>query len=183
MTHRVEIAFTAALLAASPAAAQPTTELELGGGFHIPFTGGDLIEMPRAPTADMRITRWSSGSKWGISGRALIGIGSTGPVHSGGHLWRENPMHFHALVRYKTETIGSSRSWSEFGVGGGVFSYSENWRYDAGDVKETVNVFPYFPVLEALRTAPLTDRLTLKVGVTLVFPALYPFVSFAWKLL
>ena len=47
-----------AVLAASPAAAQPGTELEIGGGFHAPFLAyGDLIELPAVPTVDVRIVR------------------------------------------------------------------------------------------------------------------------------
>ena len=62
MTHRLTIAFAAALLTVSPAPAQlePGRELELGGGWFQdnPLNVDDIGVFPSGPSIDFAWTRW-----------------------------------------------------------------------------------------------------------------------------
>lgn len=164
-----------AVLAASPAAAQPTNEFAVGGGWHVPFNlGGDWITMPSVPSVEARVTRWT-GEKLGFSGRFMMGFGSVDTGESG-IVERRHPKYLDIIMRYRTEPLsGAGRTY--FGIGGGIISWGETfWNGDDGTV-----VGPYFLALEAMRSFPLNDRLDMNIGVTMI-PAVYvqPVVMLSW---
>ena len=169
------------LLAASPAAAQPANELAVGGGYHAAFDLGDIIQMPAAPSVDVRLVRWTSES-WGIAGRAMAGLGSGHP-HETRIVERRYPMYFQVLLRYRTQEPGGGSM--HVGFGGGIMAYSQTFDLGHGDgrTREEFKYFVHLLAVEALRSIPLGDRLSMKVGATLVLPFhVQPVVLLAWKL-
>ena len=153
------------LLAGSPALAQPAVELELGGGYHYAFDlGGDWFTIPSAPTVDFRATRWGTG-RWGVAGRALLGIGGVLRGHAGDE--RRFPSYFQILARYRAE------DGVHFGIGGGLIS----WVEEDGQLGFGAHLLG----VEVLASRRLTDRLTLRYGVSAVVPLhVNPTVLFAW---
>ena len=163
------------LLVGSPAAAQPTNELVIGGGFHASFDVGDIIQMPSVPSVDVRLVRWTS-ERWGVSGRMMAGLGSVNPDEFG-VIERRYPMYFQALLKYRTQESGGGSM--HVGIGGGIVAWSETRDFGHGDkFKGGLHIL----AVEALRSIPLSDRLNMKVGATMVLPFhIQPVVLFAWR--
>ena len=169
------------LMTRSPVAAQPTNEFVVGGGFHAGFAIGDFIQMPAVPSVDVRLVRWTSA--WGVSGRVMVGLGSGHPDEPG-VVERRHPMYFQVLLRYRTQEPDGNGM--HVGIGGGVMTYGQTGDLGYGDGR-TIEEFKYGGVhilaVEALRSIPLGDRLSLKIGATMVLPVhVHPVMLFAWKL-
>ena len=169
------------IMTGSPVVAQPTNEFVVGGGFHAGFDIGDVIQMPAVPSVDVRLVRWTS--EWGVSGRVMVGLGSGHPDEPG-VVERRHPMYFQVLLRYRTQEPGGGSM--QVGIGGGVMTYGQTWDLGYGDGR-TIEEFKYGGVhilaVEALRSIPLDDRLSLKIGATMVLPFhVHPVMLFAWKL-
>ena len=168
------------LLAGSSAAAQPANEFVVGGGFHAAFDLNDIIQMPAVPSVDVRLVRWTS-EKWGVAGRAMVGLGSGHP-HEPGIVERRYPMYLQVLLRYRTQESGGGSM--HFGLGGGIMAYSQTWDLGYGDGRtgEQFEYFGHVLAVEALRSIPLGDRLNLKIGATMVLPFhVQPVALLAWK--
>lgn len=153
--------------AAGPAAAQ---EVAVGGGYHVGVTpGGDWVAMPSAPTGDVRFTFWGGG-RWGVTGRALAGLGGT-PVDEHGVYERYRPTYLQVLARFRpTDSM-------ILGIGGGLLGYGE--RFDDGG--SNFGWHPHLLAVEALHSRTLTDRLSLRLGVSAVVPVhVHPTVLLAW---
>jgi len=164
MKHLVLAAAVMAALS-SAAEAQPAVELELGGGYHHAVDlGGDWFTVPSAPSIDFRATRWGSG-RWGVATRALVGIGGVLRGHAGYE--RRFPSYFQVLARYRAE------NGVHFGIGGGLMS----WVDEDGQL----GFAPHFLGVEFLVSRRLTDRLSIRGGVSSVVPiSVTPTVVFAW---
>ena len=156
------------MAARTPAEAQqPGVEVELGGGFHVPISqwiDSGLIELPDGPVVNVGVVRW--GEKWGVSARVLAGFGGAvrvddGPVVGGHYQGRyAHPTYIQLLVRYRTE------QGVFLGVGGGVDG-----------------IFgPNIGTFEVLKSISLTERASIRVGVTTLFPLqITPVALLAWK--
>lgn len=152
--------------AAGPAAAQ---EVAVGGGYHVGVTpGSDWITVPSAPTGDVRFTFWGGG-RWGVTGRALAGLGGT-TVDEHGVYERYRPTYLQVLARFRpTDSM-------ILGIGGGLLGHGE--RFEGGG---SFDWHPHLLAVEALHSRTLTDRLSLRFGVSAVVPVhVHPTVLLAW---
>ena len=164
------------VLIAAPAAAQ-STEIEVGGGFHVNTMPKGFVQLPHAPTVDVRAVRWLN-ERWGVAGRVMVGIGSI-PEDEGYVTEHRNPMYVQVVAR--RQVVQSDQTEAHFGIGGGMLGWRET--VDFGDGPEIRSVRgPHFLALEALVSQALTDRLCVRGGVTLVVPVhLHPVVLVAWR--
>ena len=87
-------------------------------------------------------TRWVS-NRWGVAARGLIGLGGVlrGTTTD---IERRHPSYFQMLVRYRA--VDSGRSGLHVGIGGGLWGYIQDSRFDFG---------PHFLGLEALGSRAL----------------------------
>ncbi len=165
------------LAVSAPAAAQErAVEVEFGGGYHAGIQVGDIIEFPSVPTVDIRVTRWGS-ARWGISGRALAGFGAFDPGEYGVSE-RRDPAYFQVMARYRSSVSG--RTTFHAGIGGGVGRYGETgWIVSGG---RRTRWFPHFLALEALASQEITERFSVRAGVSMVVPIhLHPVVLASYK--
>ena len=90
-------------------------------------------------------------------------------------------MYFEVLLRYRTqEPDGAS---TQFGIGGGVITFSQTRDLGHGDgrTREERHLWPNVVAVQALRSIPLSDRLNVKFGMTALLPVhVQPVVLFAW---
>lgn len=163
--ERILLAGLLAVLVGSPALAQPAVEIELGGGYHYAIDlGGDWFTIPSAPAVDFRATRWGTG-RWGVTGRALLGIGGVRRGNAGAE--RRFPGYLQVLARYR------AADGVHFGIGGGLITWVEE---DGG-----LGVGGHLLGAECLASRRLTDRLSLRVGVSAVVPiSVTPTALLAW---
>lgn len=137
-----------------PAVAQPGVEVELGGGVHIPFRVGDWRRLPATPTVDVRAVRWGNANeKWGSSARVLVVSGELESTY------------VQFLIKYRTD--GSSGSSIHIGFGSAAL----------------ISFRSFIPVAgEVLYSSPLTERVSIRVGVTMVAlpPLVHPVGLLAW---
>ena len=164
--------------AAAPADAQRRHMVEVGGGFYAAVPQGDITLLPSVPTVDTRIVRWWNRS-WGVSGRVLVGIGSLGPEDDW-TLERNRLTYLHALVRYRRAL---TRNYDlHVGFGGGLLSWRET--FDGGDaVRSEMALWPHWGAVEVLVSRAVTERLSIRAGVTSVMVPLHlhPVVLAAYK--
>ena len=107
----------------------------------------------------------------GADGIALMASGESGRGR------RRYPIYFQALLRYRTQESGGGSM--HVGIGGGIAAWSETWDFGHGD---EFKWGPHLLAVEALRSIPLSDRLHMKVGATMVLPFhIQPVVLFAWR--
>ncbi len=174
--HRVHAVLCAGLLlvfmAGRPALAQPSAELEIGGGYHAAFNlGADWFTVPSTPTVDARVTAWDGNDRWGVAARGLVGLGGVLRGHAG--VERRRPTYFEVLVRYRS--VGSGGTGLHVGIGGGLLA----WTTEDGSHEYVLHL----PSLEALASKSLTDRLSIRFGASLVVPLhVHPTVLLAWGL-
>lgn len=153
------------VLAGGPALAQPIdelepgVELELGGSYHYARAGGDWRTFPSTGAAEFRYTRWGS-RRWGIMGRAMVGIGGELPpkypiAPEFGDRIRSWPSYFQVMARWRADDS------VHLAVGGGLITWAEDGRIRFG-----VHVI----AAEALASKRLTDRFTLRFGASAVLP-------------
>ena len=172
--RRIHAGLCAGLLvfmAGRSALAQPGAELEIGGGYHAAFDlGGDWFTVPSTPTVDVRATAWTS-DRWGIAARGLLGLGGVLRGHAG--VERRRPTYLQVLVRYRS--VGPGGTGLHVGLGGGLWGWTtEDGSHDYG---------LHLLGLEALASKTLTDRLSIRGGVSLVVPLhVNPTVLLAWRL-
>lgn len=158
------------VMAARPPAEaqQPGIEVELGGGFHVPISrwiDPGLIELADGPVVNLGFVRW--GEKWGVSARALLGFGGAvrlddGPVTGSHYQGRyAHPTYIQLLLRYRTR-------WGVFfGFGGGVDGLGH----------------PHVGTIEVLKSIVLTERASIHLGGSTLFPLqVTPVALLAWKL-
>ena len=158
-------------IAGSLALAQPgadEAEFEFGGGYHYGFDlGSDWYGVPSTPTVDVRITRWTS-DRWGMSVRGLVGLGGVLRGHAGAE--RRHPTYAQVLIRYRR---GSRDGLGlHLGIGGGMW----------GAVDEDGFAFSFHILaVEALASKRLTERLSIRGGVSTVVPLhVHPTLLLAW---
>ena len=110
----------------------------------------------------MRATAWSN-DRWGVSMRGLVGVGCSDE--------RCQPTYMQILLRYRSSDRGEAAcTW---GIGGGL----DGWFDDDGG---TFGV--HLLAVEALGSKALTDRLSLRAGVSAVVPVhVHPVVMLAWR--
>ena len=137
-----------------PAVAQPGVEVELGGGSHIPFKMGDWRRLPATPTVDVRAVRWENANdKWGSSARVLVVSGDLRTTYA------------QFLIKHRTDGSGEPAMHIGFGA--------------------SASILRPFPVVagEVLYSTSLTDKVSIRVGVTMVSipPLVHPVALVAWK--
>ena len=169
----------AALLAwavPAPAMAQAQVEVEIGGGFHAAVEVEDFIRLPSVPTLDVRVVRWGGG-RWGIAGQVIAGFGAADP-NEHGVMERRNPAYFQVMARYRTADAGKTQLYA--GIGGGVGRVEETRR--SGE--RSTYWFPHLLALEAVVSRTVTERLSIRGGITVVLPAhvhVHPVVLAAFR--
>ena len=160
-------------------AQERTNEIEVGGGFHAGLDIADFIQFPSVPTLDMRFVHWRT-DQWGVAGRVLLGIGSD---DSGDYSVEErrNPGYLQVLARYRFASLGKTTLYA--GIGGGVLWFGDTPRSGfGGPAEDRFQVWPHLLALEALVSRTITERLSLRGGVTLVpLIHLHPVVLVAYK--
>lgn len=157
-------------MAGRPALAQPSTELEIGGGYHAAFDlGSDWFTVPSTPTVDARVTAWGGSDRWGVAARALVGLGGVLRGHAG--VERRRPTYIQVLVRYRS--VGPGGTGLHVGIGGGLLG----WTTEDGSHEYGLHLLG----LEALATKSLTERFSIRFGASLVVPVhVHPTVVLAW---
>ena len=163
-----------------PAPAQPATEIEVGEGFHIRVGPRDLIKLPSVPTADVRVTRWLD-DRWGVSGRAMVGLGGSVLPESGRYIERSYPIYIQVLVRRRFP-VGKTGALL-VGFGAGANSYYASSVDSTARAKGGRRTWWYHLLaLEALGSWALTDRLDVRVGASaLVAFHVHPVALLAWQ--
>ena len=144
-----------------PAAAQPRHEIELGGGY-LSSSVPDNTQLPSVPTVDARGLRWWN-RRWGIAGHVVVGMGSERPrddhVSERSHL-----AYVQATVRYRRPL--SPGTDLHVGFGWGMASWRETAADSRGAVRSETMSSAWLPAVEALVSQTVTDRLSVRTGVT-----------------
>ena len=144
-----------------PAAAQPRHEIELGGGY-LSSSVPDNIQLPSVPTVDARGLRWWN-PRWGIAGHVLVGIGSEHPRYDY-VLERNRLTYVQATVRYRHPL--SPGTDLQVGFGWGMASWREKATDSRGGVRSETRSSVWLPAVEALVSQAVTDRISVRAGVT-----------------
>ena len=147
----------------TPAAAQPRHEVELGGGF-LSSSIPDNVNLPSVPTVDGRGVWWWS-RRWGVAGHVLAGIGSQRPQGSY-VLERSHLTYVQATVRYRHPL--SPGVELHVGFGWGLASWRRTVADSRGTVRSETASSGYLPAVEALISQAVTDRFSVRAGVTAV---------------
>ena len=145
----------------TPAVAQPRHEVELGGGF-LSSSVPDNVQLPSVPTLDARAVGWWS-RRWGIAGHVVVGIGSERPrddhVSERSHL-----AYVQATVRYRRPL--SPGTDLHVGFGWGMASWRETAAASRGAMRSETMSSAWLPAVEALVSQAVTDRFSVRAGVT-----------------
>ena len=172
----MRLGWTVLVLAIAVSTAAQPTEIEVGGGFHVDTTPRGMVQLPNAPTVDVRAVRWLN-ERWGVAGRFMTGIGSRPGKYA--VVERRNPVYVQVLARRRVAQ--TDRTEAHFGIGGGMWGWQETVDVADGPVQRSRRG-PHFLALEALVSHALTDRLSLRGGIALVLPVhLHPVVVAAWR--
>ena len=147
----------------TPAAAQPRHEVELGGGF-LSSSIPDNVNLPSVPTVDVRGVWWWS-RRWGVAGHVLAGVGSQRPQGSS-VLKRSHLAYVQATVRYRHPL--SPGVQLHVGFGWGLASWRETGADSRGTLRSGKELFAGLPAVEALISRAVTDRFSVRAGVTAV---------------
>ena len=150
--------------------------MEVDGCFHANIMPKSLVQLPSAPSVDVRAVRWLN-ERWGVAGRFMTALGSRPGKHA--VVERQNP--WYAQVVARRRVVQADRTEAHFGIGyWGVWGWQET--VDLGEPEQRSGRGPHFLALEALLSQTLTDRLSVRGGVTLVVPVhLHPVVLAAWR--
>ena len=141
---------------------------------------GDLIEFPSVPSINLRVVHWAN-DNWGIAGQVLGGRGSFDPGERAVEE-RRDPVYAHVMARFRT--VGDGMTSFHAGIGGGVSRVGETPRFDPGILGERPDSrwFPNLLVLEGLGPQQITERFSVRVGITMVVPVhLQPVVLAAYR--
>lgn len=164
----------------SSAPAQPVTEIEVGAGFHIRASPRDFKKIPSVPTADARVTRWLD-DRWGVSGRAMVGLGGSVLPESGRHIERSYPIHIQVIVRRRFP-VGDTGALL-VGFAAGAQSYYASAVDGTASAQGRRRKWWYHLLgLEALGSWALTERLDVRVGASAVVTLhVHPVALLAWQ--
>ena len=143
------------------AAAQSRHEIELGGGY-LSSSVPDNIQLPSVPTVDARGLRWWN-PRWAIAGHVLVGIGSELPRYDY-VLKRSRLTYVQATVRYRYPL--SPGTDLHVGFGWGMASWRATAADSRGRVRSETRSSAWLPAVETLVSQAVTDRLSVRAGVT-----------------
>ena len=148
----------------------------MGGGFHANIMPQGAVQLPSAPTVDVRTVRWVK-ERWGVAGGLMTAIGSRPGRYAA--VERRNP--WYAQVAARRRVVQAHRTEAHFAFGGGMWGWQETVNF-FGEPEHRFVRGRHFLALEALLSQALTDRLSIRGGLTLVVPVhLHPVVLAAWR--